>query len=212
MSMKLVATPEALLHPNYQSLMFLPGPVIIPTEGRPHPLTQEVAPVTLGHEFCGRISKASVNSGLKVGQAVMVDPRLYCHSCSRRNASNTHVCHTWGFLGISGRGGGLADRIAVPAAMCYALPENVDLSVAALIEPPAVAARAMKNSGLKDFSEKVVLILGGGPIGLAVNVVLRTKGAKKVYFSEPTEKRRKFNKEIAEGVFDPKREKGGREV
>lgn len=66
----------------------------------------------------------------------------------------------------------------------------------------------MKNSGLKDFSE-VVLVLGGGPIGLAVNVVLRIKGAKKAYFSEPTEKKRKFNKEVAEEVFDPKGEKVG---
>lgn len=92
-------------------------------EGRPHPLTQDVAPVTLGHEFCGRVSKASVKSEFKVGQAVMVDPWLYCHSCSRCKASNARVCYTWGFLGISGRGGGLAEKIAIPAAMCYPLPE-----------------------------------------------------------------------------------------
>jgi (R,R)-butanediol dehydrogenase/meso-butanediol dehydrogenase/diacetyl reductase len=103
----------------------------------------------------------------------------------------------------------LAEKIAVPASVCYPLPETIDLSLAALTEPLAVAVRAVKNSGFQDFSEKSVLILGGGPIGLAVNVVLRTKGARKVYFSEPTEKRRKYNGEVAEGMFDPTSENVG---
>jgi (R,R)-butanediol dehydrogenase/meso-butanediol dehydrogenase/diacetyl reductase len=60
-----------------------------------------------------------------------------------------------------------------------------------------------------DFERKTVLILGGGPIGLAVNVVLKSKGTLRVYISEPTEKRRKQNAELAEEVFDPTSEKVG---
>lgn len=137
----------------------------------------------------------------------MVDPRLYCRSCSRCKGSNTHGCYSWGFCGISGGGGGLAEAVTVDARMCYPLPDDVDLSNAALIEPLAVGLRAVKNAGIQDFAGKTVLILGGGPIGLAVSVVLKTKGAKSVYFSEPTATRRKQDAEVAEGVFDPLTEK-----
>lgn len=183
--------------------------MIIPREGRPHPITKEVLPITLGHEFCGRVSKTSPYSPLKVGQGVIIDPRLYCSSCSRCESDNTHACNSWGFRGLQGGGGGLSETIAVDADMCYALDEDTDLSIAALIEPLAVAMRAVKNSDVPDFSHMAVLILGGGPIGLAVNAVLRTKGATKVYFSEPTAKRRKQNAEVAEGAFDPLTENVG---
>ena len=36
--------------------------------------------------------------------------------------------------------------------MCYPLDDNVDLSLAALIEPLAVARHAVKTSGFDDFS------------------------------------------------------------
>jgi threonine dehydrogenase-like Zn-dependent dehydrogenase len=75
---------------------------------------------------------------------------------------------------------------------CYSvlsLPETIGLPLAALIELLTVAVRAVKNSGFQDFSEKPVLILGGGPIGLAINFVLKPKGGGKVYFSAPTAKK-----------------------
>lgn len=66
-------------------------------------------------------------------------------------------------LGLSrypGWGWGLAEEIAVSAAVCYPLLETVDLPMAALIEPLTVAVRTVKNSGFQDFGEKTELILG----------------------------------------------------
>jgi threonine dehydrogenase-like Zn-dependent dehydrogenase len=103
----------------------------------------------------------------------------------------------------------LSETCAVDSSMCHVLPESIDLSVAALIEPLAVATHAVKNTGIKDFTSKSVLILGGGPVGLAVLVVLRTKGAKKIYVSEPTAKRQKQDKTVADAVIDPAKEKVG---
>lgn len=139
----------------------------------------------------------------------MVDPRLYCNSCDRCEVSATNVCHSWGFRGLSGGGGGLSETVAVDANMCYALPDTADLSVAALIEPLTVALHAIKTTGIADFANKSVLILGGGPVGLAVVVVLRTKGAKTVYVSEPTVKRQNQSREVADLVLDPRNEKVG---
>lgn len=185
------------------------GPSSIPKEGKPHVLTKEAIPITMGHEFCGRISQVSPKSKLKVGQPVMVDPRLYCESCNRCEVKGTNVCYSWGFKGLSGGGGGLSETVAVEEKMCYALPETADLSVAALIEPLAVAMHVVKNTGIADFAKMSILILGGGPIGLAMIMILRTKGAKTIYVSEPTLKRQEQNREFADLVFDPTKERVG---
>ena len=199
-------------------LKFLPhanvrntGPTVIPTESRPHPITHEFLPITLGHEFCGIVAQVPPTSKLKVGQKVMVDPRLYCRDCSRCEVGKTHACYNWGFRGLQGGGGGLSECVALDERLCYVLPEEADLGVAALIEPLAVAMHAVKNSGIPagKWVEKSVLVLGGGPIGLAVIAVLRMKGARKVFVSEPTVKRQRHNKEVADVVFDPMKDKVG---
>jgi (R,R)-butanediol dehydrogenase/meso-butanediol dehydrogenase/diacetyl reductase len=64
-------------------------------------------------------------------------------------------------------------------------------------------------TGLSDFSEKSVLIIGGGPIGLAAIFVLRNRGARAVYVSEPTLKRREQTREFADVVIDPVTENVG---
>lgn len=185
------------------------GPTVAPQLGNPHPLTKAVMPITMGHEFCGRIIQTSSSSSLKAGQAVMVDPRLYCSSCTRCDATGTNVCYSWGFKGFSGGGGGLSEVVAVEERMCHVLPVTVDLSIAALIEPLAVAVHALRCTGVESFADKDVLILGGGPVGLAVIMVLRMKGAKAIYVSEPTAKRQTQVREIADMVIDPSTETVG---
>jgi len=160
-------------------------------------------PVTFGHEFCGRVAQIPKGSKLKVGQAVMVDPRLYCSSCKRCQLLATNACYSWGFRGFHGGGGGLSESVVVKESMLYVLPESADLSVAALIEPLAVATHAVKVCGASDFTCKSVLILGGGPIGLTLIMVLRTFGARAIYVSEPILKRRMQNLELADAIFNP---------
>jgi len=139
----------------------------------------------------------------------MVDPRLYCRACTRCSTrTTTHACAKWGFLGLSGAGGGFSDIVAVDARMCYRLPDGVPLDVAALIEPLAVAHHAVKGSGVENFCGKAVLVMGGGPIGMAVVFALRAEGAVDIFVSEPTEKRRVQTAEIAR-VIDPTKERVG---
>ncbi|KUJ23346.1 threonine dehydrogenase [Mollisia scopiformis] len=187
------------------------GPYVIPRPGNPHVITKETLPITMGHEFCGRISQppSNPNSKLKKGDAVMIDPRFYCSDCHRCSNGNDNACVKWGFLGLSGGGGGLSEFIAVPESVCHVLPEGVDLSVAALIEPLAVAYHAVRKTGIEDFGGKDVLVLGGGSIGMAVVVVLRMKGVKKVVVSEPTMKRQGYCRELVDVVLDPVKEKVG---
>jgi threonine dehydrogenase-like Zn-dependent dehydrogenase len=163
----------------------------------------------MGHEFCGKIAQVPENSDLKVGQAVMVDPRIHCWSCDLCTTIATNACDKWGFRGLSGGGGGgFSDTVAVDTRMLYAIPESM-LEYAALIEPLAVAWHAVKVSGLKNFNGKTVLIIGGGPIGIALIFVLKQWGAGRIFVSEPTPARRAQNKELADEVFNPIEEKVG---
>ena len=75
----------------------------------------------------------------------------------------------------------------------------------ALIEPLAVGWHAVKISPYKEGD--AVLILGGGPIGLAVIQALRAKGAEKIIVSEIAPKRKEFAKQFgAQYVVDPSKE------
>ncbi|PSN75630.1 NAD(P)-binding protein [Corynespora cassiicola Philippines] len=163
----------------------------------------------MGHEFCGKVISAPEGSHLSPGQAVMVDPRIYCSNCSRCKMGSTQGCKSWGFKGLSGSGGGFSEAVAVNASLCYPLPESVDLSLAALIEPLAVAWHAIALLDVSDWLEQSVLILGGGPVGIAHIYVLRALGCKQIYVSEPTSTRAAQNKQIADKVFNPINENVG---
>ncbi|KAK5701764.1 hypothetical protein LTR97_004582 [Elasticomyces elasticus] len=192
---------------------YLKGPLVIPTEQRPHPISGESLPVVLCHEFCGRI--ASVPAGglkgaggeeLREGMKVMVDPRLNCRSCNACvEMRSTNICGSWGFLGLSGGGGGFAERSAVRADMLYTLPDDIDLTNVALIEPLAVGRRAITQSGIPadGWADKSVLVLGGGPIGVAVLHNLKAFGVTKMYVSEPTTLRQEQLQGLAAQAFSP---------
>jgi threonine dehydrogenase-like Zn-dependent dehydrogenase len=183
--------------------LILAGPLSTPTPDNPHPATKEHAPVTMGHEFTGRIVSAPSESGLAPGQAVMVDPRIYCGNCSRCTVGSTNGCSTLGFKGLSGTGGGFSEFVAVDAKVCYPLPDHVDLKLAALIEPMAVAWHAVSSCAIIKWSKTAALILGGGPIGIACAIVLRARGCKQIIVSEPTSTRAAQNKHIADAVINP---------
>lgn len=187
---------------------YLIGPAFISKKERPHPLTGEHVPVTLGHEFCGRIRQLpdGYTGPLKAGQPVMADPRIVCRGCSHCTQVPANCCQQIGFVGLSGRGGGLSEAVVVGEEMCYALPEDVDLRLVALIEPLVVARHAVRVSGFDDFTKLNVLILGGGPIGQAVALDLTVLGVNSMIVSEPTELRRKQLEKLVDHVIDSKTE------
>ncbi|KAE8372790.1 chaperonin 10-like protein [Aspergillus bertholletiae] len=180
------------------------GPKAIPHKGTgPHPLTGDILPVTLGHEVSGRIVQAPPTSSLRPGQAVIVDPRFYCSSCTACTSSVTNCCQSLGFLGISGGGGGLSEKIIVPPAMLHPIPDNIDMAAATLIEPLAVAWHGVKCSGVENFKDMPILVIGGGPVGVAIVFVLRAWGADRIYVSEMAAARREFLQDLVEATFDP---------
>ncbi|KIW66363.1 chlorophyll synthesis pathway protein BchC [Phialophora macrospora] len=165
--------------------------------------------VVMGHEFCGRIKVAPEGSKLRVGQAVMVDPHYYCGKCPDCVSGNDHLCGQLAFLGLGVKGGGgLSEFVAVEESHCYPLPNEVSLEFAAVIEPLVVCYHAMKASGMA-LRGKDVLVVGGGPIGIAMVSMLRTQGVKSILLSEPTAKRMQQAKGLVDRIIDPRKEKVG---
>ena len=112
-----------------------------------------------------------------------------------------------GYIGGS-TGGGYGERVAVQEHALKPLGK-IPLEYAAVIEPLAVVHHAVGESGIKDWKDKMVLVLGGGPIGFALLLDLKAHGATNVFVSEPALMRREQASEFAQAVIDPTKEKVG---
>lgn len=181
---------------------YLGGPNFCPTTA--HPLTKESIPVTLGHEFSGIIKEIGPDvTGFKVGQPCAVQPTLFCGHCTACDTEAENVCHSGGFVGLSGGGGGLSEAVCVNATHVFPLPEHLPLEIGALVEPLSVAWHAM--SAATDINtESIVVILGGGPIGLATILCLKAKGVHNIIVSEVAASRQNFAKQFgATRVVNP---------
>jgi len=173
-------------------------------------VTHETVPIGMGHEFSGTVVEIGpgVSAAFKfeVGQKVVVQPTISCGTCWACKAGIENACPNGGFIGLSGGGGGLSEEVVVPANAVLLLPDNLDLDIGALVEPLAVAWHAVSASPLAslDSSKTSVLVLGGGPIGLAVIQVLLAQGVSSVILSEVSSRRAAFGRSFgAHHILNP---------
>ncbi|GAB0135424.1 hypothetical protein EsDP_00003763 [Epichloe bromicola] len=182
---------------------YLGGANLIPKPHHPHPITNETLPLTLGHEFSGIVQEVGEGvESVKPGDRVCVQPIIFdgdCRSCVR---GLVNCCDSNGFVGLSGWGGGLSETMVVPESCVKQLPDNVSLEEGALVEPLAVGWHAVDISPFKETDS--VLILGAGPIGLAVSQVLAGRGCKNIIVCEVSTRRRELAKQFgAHHTIDP---------
>jgi 2-desacetyl-2-hydroxyethyl bacteriochlorophyllide A dehydrogenase len=139
--------------------------------------------LVIGHEIVGRL--AAPCGELEAGTAVFVNPLLSCGTCLACRRGRSHVCERLGLIGIDANGGA-AELLGAPADHLLALPAALDLRRAALVEPLAVAVRAVRRGG--SVLGDRVHVVGAGPIGLLVAECARAAGAS-VTMSEPVARR-----------------------
>jgi (R,R)-butanediol dehydrogenase/meso-butanediol dehydrogenase/diacetyl reductase len=140
--------------------------------------------IVLGHEVVGLLRDPA--RGWSAGTPVLVNPLLSCGECRSCLTGNAHVCERLGLLGIDAPGGA-ADFVAVPESQLVLLPDGISLRTAALVEPLAVAVRAVRRSGL--HLGQSVHVVGAGPVGLLIANCARLSGASRVTVSEPAPRR-----------------------
>lgn len=152
---------------------FRGGPAMISL--KPHPLSGQVPPLTLGHELIGTlVDGGSPDGAIKPGDRVTVDACLRCGKCPACVRGDYHLCRYGGSIGLH-IDGAFAPRVAVPGYTLVAVPDEVSDRQAALTEPFAVALHALERSGTR--AAAVVVVLGFGPIGAASALVARALGA-----------------------------------
>jgi 2-desacetyl-2-hydroxyethyl bacteriochlorophyllide A dehydrogenase len=156
-------------------------------------------PVTIGHEFSGVVADSN-NSSIPQGTRVVVDPLVNCGECPPCVRGDYNVCVRLRLLGIDVDGAG-AHQVAVSASRLHPIPDGLDLTLAALTEPTAVALHMWQRSGAS--ADDTILIVGGGPIGALVASVSRSKGARRVVVSEPNGSRRALLSGLGFETFDP---------
>lgn len=128
----------------------------------------------LGHEFAGEVVALGRGAeGLAIGDLVSVIPLQSCGACAACRAGEVAWCDHFGL-----QGGGYAEYALTRPNQCVRLPKVASLADGAIIEPLAVALHGVHMSGMQPGDK--VLVLGAGPIGLAVAFWARRMGASAV--------------------------------
>jgi len=181
---------------------YLGGPIFIPV-GQPHPLSGNVAPVVLGHEFSGEVVEIGEGvTNIKVGDRVTVEPIVACGKCPACREGKYNLCSLLGFHGLCGSGGGLAEYTVFPEEYVHKIPDSMSYEQAALIEPIAVAIHSIRMANFN--TGDTAIVLGSGPIGLATIECLKAAGAKLVIVLQRKSIRQEYAKRAgADVVLDP---------
>jgi len=135
-------------------------------------------PIRIGHEWMGTVS--AVGDGVDprwLGRRVTGDTMLGCGACTRCRGNRQHTCAARTEIGIrGGRPGALAEQVPVPAWALHALPDSIDDTLGALVEPGGSALRAVQAAKLAATDR--VLVFGPGTIGLLAAMFARAAGAE----------------------------------
>jgi 2-desacetyl-2-hydroxyethyl bacteriochlorophyllide A dehydrogenase len=135
-------------------------------------------PLRPGHEWAGRVSQVGEGvDGEWLGQRVTGDTMLACGTCDRCAAGRRNLCRNLVEVGISlDRAGALAERMAVPATSLHRLPDTIDETSGALVEPGGNAWRTADAAG--PGPGRRILVWGAGSIGLLATAFAAAAGAE----------------------------------
>ncbi|KAA3515413.1 zinc-dependent alcohol dehydrogenase [Agrobacterium rosae] len=139
---------------------------------------ESVMPITLGHEFSGMIEQAGTDVPADaIGTPVTARPSTTCGSCNACLAGDEDNCTRRKGVGI-GRSGAFTSYVCVPYKNCHALPDSLDMDVAALTEPMTVCAEAVATAEIQ--AGQNILVIGPGFIGQGIAILARSRGANVV--------------------------------
>jgi threonine dehydrogenase-like Zn-dependent dehydrogenase len=171
---------------------------------RPNAIMKELGPHTLGHEFSGYVTDVADDvDSIGVGELVAVQPNFADGTCAACLAGHPNLCENFAFIGVNGWGGGFSEAVVVPADHAFKMPAGFDPEFGALVEPLTVAWHAVKVSGAKPGD--TALVIGAGPIGLALVLSLRLAGVSNIVVSELSESRKALAPKLgASLVLDPR--------
>ena len=154
--------------------------------------------VVLGHEYSGEVVEVGAEvSRIKLGDRLAVFPLESCGKCGPCKSGQPAWCEEKMTVG----GGGYGQFSKVAEHQCIRMPQGVSLADGALVEPMAVGLHAVNVSGIRSGAR--VLVVGAGPIGLAVVFWARRMGAGKIACTASSTRRAELAMEMGASVFVP---------
>jgi threonine dehydrogenase-like Zn-dependent dehydrogenase len=148
--------------------------------------------VVFGHEFCGEVLEhgPGTRKSPRVGTPVVALPLV-------RRAKDVHA------IGLSTAApGAYAEQLVVEQSLALPIPNGLPADNAALTEPMAVGWHAVRRSEIT--KKDVAIVIGCGPIGLAVILMLKAHGVRTVIASDYSPGRRALATRCgADVVVDP---------
>lgn len=134
-----------------------------------------------GHEIAGHVEALGPDtSGPPAGTRVVVEPFLGCGHCYPCRIGKPNCCANLRIIGVH-RDGGFADHVIAPVEKLFAIPDGMSAYKASFTEPVAIGVQACRRGAVT--ADDTVLILGAGPIGLALVEVANARGAR-TYISD----------------------------
>jgi threonine dehydrogenase-like Zn-dependent dehydrogenase len=148
--------------------------------------------VVFGHEFCGEVLDhgPGTRKALRAGTPVVAVPLV-------RRGNEVHA------IGLTPKApGGYAEQLVVEQSLALPIPNGLPADKAALTEPMAVGWHAVQRGEVK--KGQVAIVIGCGPIGLAVILMLKAHGVRTVIASDYSAGRRALATRCgADVVVDP---------
>ena len=134
--------------------------------------------VVFGHEFCGEVAEygPGCRKGTATGSHVVAVPLV------RRDGQPQAI-------GLSAKApGAYAEQVVVEESLMLPVPNGLPPDVSALTEPLAIGWHAVRRSeiGKRD----VAIVIGCGPIGLAIICLLKARGQRTIVASDLSAARR----------------------
>ncbi|MEA2391518.1 MAG: hypothetical protein QOK31_1627 [Solirubrobacteraceae bacterium] len=149
-------------------------------------------PVVFGHEFCGEIAEygPSTKREVPTGAAVVALPLI-----RGREGIDT--------IGLSVHApGAYADQLLAEESLMLPVPNGLPPDVATLTEPMAVALHAVRRGEVG--KKQLAIVIGCGPVGLGVILMLKARGVRTVVASDFSPARRELARACgADVVVDP---------
>jgi threonine dehydrogenase-like Zn-dependent dehydrogenase len=136
--------------------------------------------VVFGHEFAGRVADygPGCKKALSTGDLVVALPLI-------RRGKDVHA------TGLSTAApGGYAERVLVQESLMMPVPNGLSPEMSALTEPLAIGWHAVRRSEIS--KRDVAVVIGCGPIGLAVICLLKARGVRTVVASDFSAARRQL--------------------
>jgi L-iditol 2-dehydrogenase len=147
------------------------------------------APLILGHEAAG-----VVRGGTHDGKRVVVNPLVTCGTCRDCTSGRENLCANREIISMPPRQGAFAEKIVIPARNIVEVPDDLDMTHAALAEPLATSwhgvTLAERHSAVPIGNARS-LVMGAGAIGLGAALALRAFGCADVTVAETNELRRR---------------------